>query len=100
MKEEKFNALEKDLIRWCYWTAGYSRPLLAKHFETTVAEIQEIVNGGLPREQNPASSAAEGKRQPWKLEFQAESLLRPQAENPKMGQDWLRKIFSRALTED
>jgi hypothetical protein len=99
MKEEKFNALEKDLIRWCYWTAGYSRLLLAKHFETTVAEIQEIVSGGLPREQNPASSAAEGKRQPCKLEFQAGSLLRPQAETAKVDGELLRKIFSRAITE-
>ena len=98
MKEEKFNALEQDLIRWCYWTAGYSRPLLARHFECTVAEIQEIVSGGLPREQNPASSAA-GKRQPCKLEFQADSLLRPQAEIPKVDRESLRKIFSRAITE-
>ncbi len=65
MKETEFT----DLIRWCYWTAGYSRPLLARHFECTVAEIQEIVSGGLPREQNPASNAAEGKRQPRKLEL-------------------------------
>src|SRR5258708_16061622 len=98
MKEEKFNALEKDLIRWCYWTAGYSRPLLAKHFECTVAEIQEIVSGGLPREQNPASSASEDKRRTCKLEFQTDSLLRPQTESPKVDRKWLRKIFSRALT--
>jgi hypothetical protein len=95
----KFTAREEDLIRWCYWTAGYSRPLLARHFECTVAEIQEIVSGGLPREQNPASSAAEGKRQPRKLEFQADSLLPPQAENPKVDREWLRKIFRRAITE-
>lgn len=95
MKEEQFNALEQDLIRWCYYTAGYSRPLLAKHFATTVDEIQQIVSGGLPREQN----AAEGKRQPGKLEFQAESVLRPQAETSKVDREWLRKIFRRAVTE-
>jgi hypothetical protein len=92
MKEAKFNALEEDLIRWCYWTAGYSRPLVAKHFETTVAEIQQIVSQGLPREQNPASGTAEGKRQPCKLEFQADSLLRPQTEPAKPDGEWLRKI--------
>jgi hypothetical protein len=100
MKETKFTAREEDLIRWCYYTAGYSRPLLAKHFECTVAEIQEIVKGGLPREQNPTRSAEEGERQPGKLEFQADCLLRPQVENPKMDQEWFRKIFSRALTEN
>jgi hypothetical protein len=100
MKEAKFNSLEADLIRWCYYTAGYSRPLLARHFETTVDQIQAIVSEGLPREQNPASSAAEAKRQPCKLEFQAESLLRPQTETPKVDRESLRKIFSRALTED
>ena len=36
----------EDLIRWCYWTAGYPRPILAQHFECTVAEIQGIVSGG------------------------------------------------------
>jgi hypothetical protein len=94
----EFTAREQDLIRWCYFTAGYSRPLLAKHFQTTVDHIQEIVSGGLPREEVPATSAA-GKRQPCKLEFQADSLLRPQAENPKVDREWLRKIFRRALTE-
>lgn len=78
---------------------GYSRPLLAKHFETTVAEIQQIVSGGLPREQNPASSATEDKRQPAKLEFQADSLQRSQAEIPKVDRESLRKIFHRAITE-
>jgi hypothetical protein len=92
-------AREEDLVRWCYYTAGYSRPLLAKHFESTVDEIQEIVSGGLPREENPAISAVEGKRQPCKLEFQADSLLRPQVETPKMDRDWLRKVFRRALSE-
>jgi hypothetical protein len=99
MKEEKFNAMEQDLIRWLYYTAGYSRPLLAQHFETTVDEIQEIVSGGLPREQSPPTSAAEYKQQPRKPEFQADSLLRPQAELPKVDREWLRKIFRRALTE-
>jgi hypothetical protein len=99
MKETEFTAREEDLIRWCYYTAGYSRTLLARHFECTVAEIQEIVSGGLPREQNPASSAPGGKRQPRKLEFQADSLLRPQAETPKVDREWLWKIFRRAVTE-
>jgi hypothetical protein len=98
MKEEKFNAMEQDLIRWCYYTAGYSRPLLAKHFQCTVGEIQQVVAGGLPREQNPTSSATEAKPQPRKPEFQADSLLRPQAENPKVDREWLRKIFRRAIT--
>jgi hypothetical protein len=61
----EFTAEEKDLMRWCYYTAGYSRPLLAQHFECTVAEIQEIVSGGLPREQNGAAS----KRQPASSNF-------------------------------
>jgi hypothetical protein len=99
MKEAKFNSLEADLIRWCYYTAGYSRPLLARHFETTVDEIQQIVSEGLPREQNPAITV-EGKRQPRMPEFQAESLLRPQTETPKVDRESLRKIFNRALTED
>jgi hypothetical protein len=99
MKEEKFNSLEQDLIRWCYWTAGYSRPLLARHFECTVAEIQEIVSGGLPREENPVMSAVECKRQPRTPEFQADSLLRPQVETPKVDREWLRKVFQRALGE-
>ena len=89
-----------DLIRWCYYTAGYPRPLLARHFETTVDEIQDIVSGGLPRELNPVSSAAEEKRQPYKPEFQADSLLRPQAERPKVDPEWLRKVFRRALTDE
>ena len=95
----KFTAQEIDLLRWCYYTAGYSRPLLAKHFETTVDEIQEIVSGGLPRGRDAAISAVEGKRQPCKLEFQADSLLRPQAERPKVDPESLRKIFHRALSE-
>jgi hypothetical protein len=96
---QEFTPEEQDLMRWCYYTAGYSRPLLTRHFECTVAEIQEIVSGGLPREQNPPSSAAEGKRPLRTPEFQAESLLRPQAETPKMDPESLRKIFHRALTE-
>src|SRR5258707_15896813 len=84
MYETKFTAQEQVLVKWCYDTVGYTRPLLAQHFECTVAEIQEIVSGGLPREQSPAASAAEDKPQPRKLEFQADSLLRPQAENSKV----------------
>jgi len=42
MKEAEFNAMEQDLVRWCYYTAGYSRPLLARHFECTVAEIRKL----------------------------------------------------------
>ncbi len=86
-------------MKWCYYTAGYTRPLLARHFECTVDEVQAIVSGGLPREQNPAGSAGEDKPQPRKLEFQADSLLRPQAENSKVDREWVRKVSRRVLTE-
>jgi len=47
-----------DLARWLYLVAGFSRSQLARDFETTIAEIEEVVSTGLAQILNPASNAA------------------------------------------
>jgi len=89
---------EADLVRWCYVIAGYPRARLARDFECSVSDIEEIVSTGLAQILNPASNVAKDKRKPRKLEFQAGSV-QPQTATPKLEREQLFESFHRALSE-
>ena len=91
--------MDEDLIRWCYLVAGYPSARLARDFECSIAEIEEIVSTGLAQILNPASNAAKGKDKPRQMEFQAGSVP-PQTATPKMEREQLFESVRRALTFD
>lgn len=37
---------QADLVRWCHFTGGLGLERLAAEFETTLAEIQQIISTG------------------------------------------------------
>jgi len=41
MKEAEFNAMEQDLVRWCYYTLAI-HDLLARHFECTSQRFRKL----------------------------------------------------------
>jgi hypothetical protein len=93
MKETKFSAREADLIRWCYVVGGLSRARLARDFECTIDDIQEIVSTGLGEVLSP------GHVQPVPPVILLGTLAPPLAEAPyNEDREWLRKVFQRALT--
>jgi len=94
----RFTPQEEDLIRWLYVIAGLSRARLARDFECSIGDIEEIVSTGLGHILNSASKAAKGEGKPCKLEFQTASV-QPQARAPKTEREQLFESFRRALTE-
>ena len=86
---------DADLVRWLYVVAGLSRARLARDFECSTAEIEEVVSTGLGQMLNPASRATGGK--PRQMEFQAGAL--PQVETPMIDREQLFESFRRALTD-
>jgi hypothetical protein len=92
----RLTAQEEDLVRWCYLT-GFSRARLARDFECSIAEVEEIVSSGLARTLNPSSKAAEGNRKPRQLDFQG---VTPQIPTPKLGWEQLLDVLRSALTAE
>lgn len=95
MKKE-FTARDADLVRWCYIKGGLSRARLARDFECSIDDIQEIVSTGLGEVLSP------GHVQPAAPVILLGTLAPPlpeAVENPSNDRDWLLKVFRRALTE-
>ena len=93
----RLTSQEEDLVRWLYVVAGYPRARLARDFECSISDIEEIVSTGLGQVLN-STSKAEVKRKPRKLEFQV-GAVPSQAEMPKLEPDQLFESFRRALTD-
>ncbi len=87
---------EEDVVRWLYVVAGFSGARLARDFECSVSDIEEIVATGLARALNPTSKAAGRKQKPRQMDFQA---VKPQTATPKLDREQLLDIFRRTLTE-
>ncbi len=85
---------EQDLCRWLYLVAGFSRKKLARDFETTIAEVEEVVSTGLGEILCP------GHVQPSAPIIALGALAAPLTEvvgRSNEEREWLRKVFSRAL---
>jgi hypothetical protein len=87
---------EQDLARWLYLVAGFSRSHVARDFETTTEEIEQVVSTGLAGVLK--SSSTKPKRKPHKSAFQADSP-QPQTEAPKLDLELARVVFTRAFDE-
>lgn len=96
MKGAQFTAREEDLIRWCYVVGGLSRARLARDFECSLNDIQQIVSTGL------GEVLSRGHVQPAAPVIPLGTLAPPlpeAVENPSNDKEWVLRVFRRALTE-
>jgi hypothetical protein len=83
---------EQSLCRWCYLVAGYSRARLARDFECSVAEIEQVVGTGLAETMKSSSTTA--KRKPYISAFQADSVQPQPPPPPKIDREIVRRVLS------